>query len=1710
MDQGHSSIPMTESTLCNVGDSANNAAALVGSPCKRAKIAVDMSLSSAEASREELPDHSVDSDDDIEVLSPSRFKEVPATCIAGEADQCGITSGPATAENGEDDDVIMTSTNMTNPNIHYPHMRCNCGVHAFSPDAKNNENHCPKCYCFICDTLAAECDYWDELKLKDAKSRGVGDCDYLTNLGPHCNAYYDKASTGAWESLKVLARNKNNPTNNAIDEHGDVTVLSPPAAQNAHNPYNNSRNDYAGIHSAQIREEILSRLANIPDAGLGGGAAMMMERVRTRKEMRIPEVLLENFRNAVTLHENNISTPDCADSKIVNRRKTEGDIPNLALTSTFIEGIKIGFPFPKIMKPQRQIMLHLIRALKNKKHVVLESPTGTGKSAAILCSVLAWQRAHARAVTNADGGEGAEGGKVRIIYCSRTHSQVTQMVASLKSTPYRPRMAILGSREKLCIHKSIRPRTPNAETVTGINVNNECRVRVRNTEKYRKHRLTNPAYDDPYLDEDPPDDMPGDGSSNALDDGPQQGEAEESQFIARSKTCPHYRQLTANRIANLAHSTFVPNNKVDCCTIGGKKSKYGAHDIEDLVDFGKDPYLQSGIALYRGKESESYGLKLKGRKKGSQNFSQHGGCFVESTKKGTPADMSGSLQPGDKILRVNGCDVSQEDAAGVALKIREASGDSLMLDVTRGGSGTLSRFDGEYSSHAACPYYISQMLSKDSDLVFAPYNYVLDPQIRKAMGIELTNAVVVLDEGHNIEGTLRDAGSGKFGEFELCDLIVMLNNYAITEKNTYNMLDVEGEGESMFMCDIAHALLLFVEKIASTLKRSRQSFENNTGRNGAQAALREYEKFHLADDSEFEIAFYGPTGHGGKGVPVGCLPFFQELGLLQSDFETLESYMDAFEKFFRGSKESNESSGERDRISNLVDRLIDLVHKMCAARKTSEHYYAAIVACANGNLAFANGEDVEGNDEGGRRRRKKPRALPLIPPRTAQNSNRSPNPCLHAHCKAACANNVLDPIRHGQSCDGSTPKWEAVLNLQLLTPGPLFQELADECRTVVLASGSLAPISSLCAELNLFSSDSPVALPPITSGTSSTTAAGQKRLQTQPPPLEADHVVNLERQLFVVSIGQFPDGAELHVAQKNYSKMVFLEKLGDAIVRVIEGIPEGGVLVFLPSYNLLGKCERLWNPAGNTRYNRRAFWSQEESTEPSVWDRLRALKHNVIVEPSGGAQAEFEEKKREYMESVENHGGCVLLAVYRGKMSEGISFNDNYARGVICVGVPLPSPYHLPVKVKMNYNEEQRKLRNRTDLLPGQEWYKQQADRAIAQALGRCIRHSADYGAIFLMDTRHCDRGIPNDGIPNAHKNLPKWMRMTVRNLSMNSTSRNSMFNYGSPKTVCGGYAGLKKELHKFFRDAKPFVSSQTKNELAVGATNATANVQQLTPPSSSRLPPNLATGSNSGMLMSVQHMQLSAGSKSSTLSTDSDDVVIVDRPPSRNFEGAKAISKRNTLMSAFQKQKENEPAVKPSKAAKRSSTPTNLKAMFEKQLSASVSTREMTSKQRDSGPDSHSQANSRSQQNLHPNTHNIVADTQLPPRSSPQETTLTQEMSATNSQLQEALNPTMQSFKRSPFAKYMYSPQQGGTSPSAFHEQAALAGISSTSNGHDVAQDITSDEHLCVICEDAKKQVVILPCRHMCLCQGCADFDKIKECPMCRTKVEGSMVVFI
>lgn len=67
----------------------------------------------------------------------------------------------------------------------------------------------------------------------------------------------------------------------------------------------------------------------------------------------------------------------------------------------------------------------------------------------------------------------------------------------------------------------------------------------------------------------------------------------------------------------------------------------------------------------------------------------------------------------------------------------------------------------------ACPYYTARELIEDADIVFCPYNYLLDSQIRETMDIKLKGQVVILDEAHNIEDCARESASYSVTEVQL-------------------------------------------------------------------------------------------------------------------------------------------------------------------------------------------------------------------------------------------------------------------------------------------------------------------------------------------------------------------------------------------------------------------------------------------------------------------------------------------------------------------------------------------------------------------------------------------------------------------------------------------------------------------------------------------------------------------------------------------------------------------------------------------------------------------------------------------------------------------------------------------------------------------------------------------------------------------------------
>ncbi|CAH0480491.1 unnamed protein product [Peronospora belbahrii] len=150
-----------------------------------------------------------------------------------------------------------------------------------------------------------------------------------------------------------------------------------------------------------------------------------------------------------------------------------------------IGGIPVDFPFIPY-NSQIIYMEKVMLALTLKQNAILESPTGTGKTLCLLCATLAWRQHRQKILSQTavrDANKRPEGLSLayegnssdsealqlpRIIYSSRTHSQLKQVVQELKNTSYRPNIAVLGSREHLCVNEKV-------SKFQGIKQNLACR-----------------------------------------------------------------------------------------------------------------------------------------------------------------------------------------------------------------------------------------------------------------------------------------------------------------------------------------------------------------------------------------------------------------------------------------------------------------------------------------------------------------------------------------------------------------------------------------------------------------------------------------------------------------------------------------------------------------------------------------------------------------------------------------------------------------------------------------------------------------------------------------------------------------------------------------------------------------------------------------------------------------------------------------------------------------------------------------------------------------------------------------------------------------------------------------------------------------------------------------------------------------------------------
>ncbi|KAK9404951.1 Regulator of telomere elongation helicase 1 [Crotalus adamanteus] len=708
-------------------------------------------------------------------------------------------------------------------------------------------------------------------------------------------------------------------------------------------------------------------------------------------------------------------------------------------------------------------MSKVLECLHKQVNGILESPTGTGKTLCLLCSTLAWQAHFKDAVTaqkiaqrlkgeelfpdkpSSSWGDAVTGTEVpayysdvpKIIYASRTHSQLTQVIGELKNTVYRPKVCVLGSRDQLCIHPEVKKQETNQMQI------HLCRRKVT------------------------------------------------------SRSCHFF-----NNVEEKSTEKDLINPILD---------------IEDLVKNG--------------------------------------------------------------------------------------------------------------NKHRVCPYYLSKSLKQQADIIFTPYNYLLDSKNRRAHNLDLKGAVVILDEAHNVEQLCEELSS-----FDLtpCDLALAIDVINVVLEDQAKKVE-RNEIKTEFNMELVNSgLNMELEDIAK-IKRILLQLESTI------------------DDVTIPPSQDGLTKEGSY--------IFDLFAKAQITYETQNSLCDSLEQI------AQYLAGCSGIVTNVagLHKLIDVI-KILFNFGPSEGTSGIL-----GSHALSKYYKVHIHPDDYNKQRK---------PRTDLWSS------------------------------VSTKKNGKILSYWCFSPGFSMHELVRQgVRSIILTSGTLFPLSSFALEMQI----------------------------PFPVCLENPHVID-KHQICIGIIPKGPDG-KLMCSTYNYRYTPdCLSSTGQTIVNLARIIPNG-LLVFFPSYPVMN-------------YNLE-FWRTHD-----IARKIEAMKPMFVEPKHKGA---FTEVMDAYYEKVvcPKSNGAIFLAVCRGKASEGLDFADQNGRGVIITGLPYPPLKEPKIMLKMQFLDEMKTKDANGQYLSGEAWYRQQASRAVNQAIGRVIRHRQDYGAIFLCDQRFTRTDIK--------ANLPSWVRPHVK-----------------------------------------------------------------------------------------------------------------------------------------------------------------------------------------------------------------------------------------------------------------------------------------------------------------------------------------------------------
>ncbi|KAI8089909.1 putative ATP-dependent RNA helicase DDX11 [Halteromyces radiatus] len=368
----------------------------------------------------------------------------------------------------------------------------------------------------------------------------------------------------------------------------------------------------------------------------------------------------------------------------------------------------------------------------------------------------------------------------------------------------------------------------------------------------------------------------------------------------------------------------------------------------------------------------------------------------------------------------------------------------------------------------------------------------------------------------------------------------------------------------------------------------------------------------------------------------------------------------------------------------------------------------------------------------------------ILPPLLAQKTSSSSIPTLHQvesfmMCLTHPDNDGRIVITFGTSGNDSSST-EPQIKYMLLNPADVFKPIVDEARSIILAGGTMEPVSDFTRGL----------FPSIPVDKIHHFSCG--------------HIIPSDN-LLTMTIDQGPTGKSMLFNYANREDTQLIDEVGRCLVNLCNVVPDG-LVCFFASFTYLDTVYRRWNTveSGN------------------ILERLNKKK-KVFKEPRESNKVDS--TLRDYSLHIESQTarnqttGAILLSVVNGKMSEGINFSDRLGRCVVMVGLPFPNRFSVELNEKIKYADSHVPSNGEKSNNMGQEYYENLCMRGVNQSIGRAIRHKGDYASIVLLDKRYAS--------PRISKKLPGWIGGSIEHCdnfgkAMGKTAR--FFNEKKKSTI--------------------------------------------------------------------------------------------------------------------------------------------------------------------------------------------------------------------------------------------------------------------------------------------------------------------------------------